>query len=305
VSIATASASKRAGFTLLETVVSLAIGMLVMGAAVTANRAVQMRAGMLDVRVEQEMIANEAIQLLVATHQTLRSQNPAQQLAAAFSNLEEGSTLQVAPYRQRPGYQISGIDGGSDIHIRWCSEGQAGGCADQVSYVGPSASCLSTNFTMQQALSADACLGFEYIALAKPKKNGDVLTVQPALYDFTYLPAIGSVNQTVLRPSDLGQIDNYNFYARKITINRRSAGGETYPGYVAVVSVLPVVNGLPLPGEALTRTVTLADWSTSLLTPGLPSAGAGSGAGSGSGSGSESGSGSGGSTGSQSLPDPN
>ena len=60
--------NRRPAFTLLETMIALAIGIIVMGAAINANRIVQQNAAIVETRTQQESILNETFSMLQLTH---------------------------------------------------------------------------------------------------------------------------------------------------------------------------------------------------------------------------------------------
>jgi prepilin-type N-terminal cleavage/methylation domain-containing protein len=238
---------RRSGFTLLETVIALAIAVIVMGAALSANRVVQRNAQVAELKAEQEAILSDTIDLLTLSHNTLRSQSPATALpfSNAFVGLGVNAPLRIAPYRFRQQDPLSTTD---PSVIKWCTPSD-GSCTGIVSTAGPT----SGNYTMSTALGA---AGAEVIAVRK----GAPVTGEPQVYDFTYLPTSGGVAVTSLFADSTVHQQSWDFFRRQVTITNRTANATYFAGYVATISVWPMFNGVNRQGDVVTRTVVFTEY---------------------------------------------
>lgn len=231
---------RRRGFTLLETVIALAIGIIVIGAAVTANRVVQRNAQAAELRVTQESIANETISLMELTLNTQRQ--GAQPLSLAFDGIGTNAPVRTAPYRFRQSDPLGAAD---PVVIRWCTPTDAS-CTGIISTAGPA----TGSYSMATALSAN---GAEVLAVRK----GAPVLGQPQTYDFTYLPTTGSVLATTLFADNSTHQADWDFYRRQVTITSQTT---QYPSYKVVVTVWPMLAGSNRTSEAISRTITLTDY---------------------------------------------
>ncbi|HSI20550.1 MAG TPA: hypothetical protein VLA04_02465 [Verrucomicrobiae bacterium] len=258
---------KRPAFTLLETVIALALAVVVMGAAVSANRAVQRNAAVTEMRTQQEALVQDAVDMITLTHNALRSATPAQPLSDAFLPVTlTASPVRIAPYRTRPGSQAS-ITTTHPIHLLWCASGNPG-CAGLVSPAGPT----NASYTMSSALNVSEG---EVIAVRKGVPSAlQNFIVEPQVYDFTYLPTTGT-NTTTYFASDLNHQKDWDFYRRTISI----ATSTSYTGYSLTVAVWPILGGVDRKGEAVSQTLVLTNHvpGTGLAVP--PPGGGGGGGG--------------------------
>lgn len=230
----------RRGFTLLETVVALAIAIVVMGAALTANRVVQSNAQLTELTTQQEAILGDTINMLTLTHDTLRQ--GAQPFSSAFLGLGVNSPLRIAPYRFRQADPLQPTD---PVVIKWCTPSNVT-CTGLISTAGPT----NAQYAMSTALSAN---GAEVIAM---RKTAPVLG-EPQLYDFTFLPSTGLVSGTTLFGDSDISLKDWDFYRRQITVTNRST---QYGGYAVTVSVWPMIGGQDRTASTVTRTVIYTDF---------------------------------------------
>jgi type II secretory pathway pseudopilin PulG len=240
---------KRKAFTLLETIISLAIAMVVMGAALTANRVVQRSAQLAEVKTQEEAILSNAFDMLNLT------QNALQQTGKTFltdgpngtfygMNTNVNSAIRIAPYRFRQQPTLLSTD---PSVIKWCTVTDPS-CAIGANNIISSAGPTSGNFTMGSALSVNS---YEVIAVHR------TTDAQPQIYDFGYLPSTTAVTSTSLAADNATDQSNWDFYRRAISITNRTS---PYAGYTVTVSVFPMLNGQNRQSDAVTRTVFYNDY---------------------------------------------
>lgn len=259
---------KRPAFTLLETVIALVVAAIVMGAALTASRAIQRNARLSEVKAEQDTILNDTIEQLLLTQETVLQSGG--KLSDAFSTITPGTRAYIAPYRIRTSPVLATTD---PIALSWCTPTAA--CASLISYAGLH---TPTQFTMADAL-ADASPG-EVIAVRK----GTPVSNQPQIYDMTYLPVAGAVGSTTLFADDpINQptvnsnntITGWDFFTRRILIVNLTncaistgvsancpavpAGSQPlyYPAYSVTVRVQSLYEGAD---QSSIRTIFLSDY---------------------------------------------
>lgn len=233
---------KRSGFTLLETVVALAIGVIVMGAALTANRAVQHNAQIAEQTAQEDAIINDTIDQLTMTSNATRINGV--NLSTAFAGLGSNSPVRVAPYRFR---QQSPLNPTDPMVIRWCTPTDAS-CTGLLEI--PSPSTTIGDYSLGTALAAN---GAEVIAVRRttPVSN------EPQVYDFTYLPASTAVAGSTLFADDATAQTNWDFFRRQVTVTNQTL---PYPSYLATITVWPMVAGNNRQLESVTRTVIFTDY---------------------------------------------
>lgn len=244
---------RRPAFTLLETVVALAIGILVMGAALTANRVIQQNAQLSEIRAQEEALVNEAIELMQLTYATQESIDA--DLEDAFPWLGNNSPTRVIPYRVRLQTPESNID---PQGAQWCPPSNnscSNGSGDLVSPAGPDFE--GGAYRMSSALSAN---GAEVIAVRRKTPN----LTDPQVYDFMYLPSVGNVVSTTVFADRAADQGDWDFYRRRITLTKRP-GNTPFPAIEMTVDVWPMIAGQNRTADGVSRLVIFS--STGLVFP--------------------------------------
>ncbi len=230
--------SRRPAFTLLETVIALAIAIVVMGAVLTANRVVQNTSQVAELETQQEAILTDTFDLLTTTHNSLRQAG--QPFSSAFNASVTAAPLRIAPYRSNVPVAVTDPEA-----IKWCAFGDSSSCPLIQSFARP----ISGAYIMATALTVT---GAEVIAVHKTVPAVNV----PQIYDFTYVPIAGITPTPIYADRTADQV-NWDFYRRKITI---VSSTTPYPGFTVTATVWPMVNGQNRQGQGISRTVVYTDY---------------------------------------------
>lgn len=240
---------KRRAFTLLETVIALAIGALVMGAAVTASRAVQNSVRVSNQRASIESIIDDTVLTINMFQNEARYYHVS--LRDALPQLQvKGQVFRVIPYRLR-GTGQGNLAPTDKTYLNLCADGLAR-CSGLISPVGPKVN--DGQYSMPTALSAN---GAEVIAV----RRAPATLNQPQVYDFTYLPPTGA-NTTILFGDRESDYTNWDFYRRQITIVYPNApvNNAIFYYYLVKITVWPMTAGVNRPADAVTRTILISDY---------------------------------------------
>jgi type II secretory pathway pseudopilin PulG len=229
------------GFTLLETVIALLLGIVVLGASVTVSRTIQQNAALGEVRLEQQAVLNQAVDLITLT----RQQNPSSTALSSLVGSSIGAAyLRILPYRTGSAVTNEPVPLDAPMQIAWCSV--AATCNVVKGYVGVTA---GTAYTGANALSPTA----EIVAIRKGAPS--TTPIKPQLLDFSHqyttlaTPILGYTTTT-------GESANYNYYRRGISVRLLTEGSSLY--YQVKIDVAPIFNGTVRTGETITRILRLA-----------------------------------------------
>jgi hypothetical protein len=220
--------------------ISLGIGIVILGATVIANQSINRNAQVVEQQSQMASLVNESIDELTLTHTALRQANAA--FSSAFTGIVvNGPAVPTVAYRNYDATKPT------VIKTMWCTQTTPGFCTALNSPVGviDNAPYLMMNFFTD--LTGAELLAIHHIAPVQ-----DV----PQQYDMLAVNSSGTRNTVVFTQNTSNQKD-WNFFQRKVTISARS---DVYPStttYIATISVWP--NGAASTA-GITRTVTFTDY---------------------------------------------
>jgi prepilin-type N-terminal cleavage/methylation domain-containing protein len=235
--------SRKSGFTLLETLVSLAILTMVLGASVISGRAMYQQSQINSDQAQMSALADESI----ATVRLLRD-TTTRAAGAGLFGLSPTASAKGAFY-MAPITSTSSADAGSALFPRWCS---GSGCSALVSSVGVDDDGVAAKCPSGPGNCTVGALGDKELVAVRRSSSAVTLPTgcgARAVFDLTAVGASTCVKTSAIK--------DWDFYVREITVTR--GGGSTAFGantYSVKVSLTNHHN----PQSTLTKTMLLTDY---------------------------------------------